>query len=148
MFDTCPNCKHRGLDDGSREPISFREKLKDKEGAEGADSRHALEQVVKSSSAPSQVEALLALSIEASNRTTRAIRALGIFLFSFLAYIIVGTLALYQNISTMDISACIQYGEGCGGNGLLRSLTFTCFVGGPILSLVHAWREFMKSDFY
>ena len=147
MFDTCPNCKHGKPDDEPREPLSFRENKKDKKELEAADSKNVIEKVDKSLGVPSQVESLLAQSIEASNRTTRAIRALGIFLFSFLTYIIIGTLALYQNLSTTDISACIQYGEGCGGNWFLRSVTITCFVGGPILSLMHAWREFVKSEF-
>jgi hypothetical protein len=147
MFDTCPNCKHGKPDDEPREPLRFRENEKGKKEFEGADSINVKEKVDKSLGVPSKVESLLAQSIEASNRTTRAIRALGIFLFSFLTYIIIGTLALYQNLSTTDISACIQYGEGCGGNWFLRSVTVTCFVAGPILSLMHAWREFVKSEF-
>jgi len=87
---------------------------------------------------------LLEKNIEASNRTTHAVRALVRFLFIQLAFL-TAALVLWQiGLAFPDEDNCSIL--GCEPNGFVLALVVLLVITGVILSSIAGWEELSKSD--
>jgi hypothetical protein len=89
---------------------------------------------------------LMELSIQAQNRTTRAVRAFVRFLFIQLS---ATTLAIILwNLAQLSVneSRCFSSGENCSGNPFLILLAVIVYIAGVAYSSQQGWEELKASD--
>ncbi len=89
---------------------------------------------------------LLQKNVEASNRTTSAVRAFVVFLFVQLSFITValGLSALADQ--SVDMARCIADGDHCQPNGFLETASGFVWVAGVIVSSFMGWSELQASE--
>jgi hypothetical protein len=87
---------------------------------------------------------LLQKNIEASNRTTHAVRALVRFLFIQLSFLTAAAVLWQVGLAFPDESNCSIL--GCEPNGLITALAVLLVITGVILSSIAGWDELGKSD--
>jgi hypothetical protein len=87
---------------------------------------------------------LLQKNIEASNRTTHAVRALVRFLFIQLSFLTAAAVLWQLGLAFPDPSNCTIL--GCEPNGIIAALVVLLVITGVILSSIAGWDELGKSD--
>ena len=85
-------------------------------------------------------------SIQASDRTTHAVRAFVRFLFLQLSATTLAFIVWNLSQSGIDPYECARYGEKCSGNSFFEFVAFGIFVVGVIYSSREGWRELDASE--
>ena len=94
----------------------------------------------------SQIYKLLEKNIEATNRTTHAIRAFVRFLFLQLSFTTVAIFLYNWATSSVNPLECVQSGDSCEPNAELILLAVVTWIIGVGLSSRIGWEELVKSD--
>lgn len=89
---------------------------------------------------------LLQKNIEASNRTTHAIRALVRFLFIQLAFLTAAYVIWQIGLQFPDEENCAFEGFGCQPNGFVIFLVSALIIAGVIFSSRAGWHELSLSE--
>lgn len=90
---------------------------------------------------------LLAAQIRATNRATRAIRALVRFLLVQLLFITgAAFLVFFGELAVGDSVECTLYGDDCGARPVFQILAGLTFLAGVVVSSRIAWAELALSD--
>jgi hypothetical protein len=90
---------------------------------------------------------LMAEQIRATNRATRAIRALVRFLLVQLLFITGAALLIFfGELAVGDSVECTLYGDECGARPVFQILAGLTFLVGVVLSSRIAWAELALSD--
>jgi hypothetical protein len=87
---------------------------------------------------------LLEKNIEASNRTTHAVRALVRFLFIQLAFLTAAFVLWQIGLGFPDENNCTAF--GCEPNGFVSFLVLALIIAGVVLSSKAGWDELELSD--
>jgi hypothetical protein len=89
---------------------------------------------------------LLEKNIEASNRTTHAVRALVRFLFIQLAFLTAAFVLWQIGLAFPDENNCTAF--GCEPNGFVSFLVLALIIAGVVLSSKAGWDELELSDVF
>jgi hypothetical protein len=92
------------------------------------------------------ISELLRQSIAASDRTTRAVRALVRFIFIQLSTTTLGAAFVYFGMASVDPTRCYAIGDNCEPNYFLLFLGVVVWLGGIVASSNAGWSELSKSD--
>lgn len=85
-------------------------------------------------------------NIEASNRTTHAVRAFVRFLFIQLTSLTLAAGIFLFGQLVGDPASCLVYGTGCGAIVFFNGLAIVVWIGGVIWSSARGWEELGKSE--
>ena len=87
---------------------------------------------------------LLEKNIEASNRTTHAVRALVLFLFIQLSFLTAAAVLWQLGLAFPDENNCSIL--GCEPNGVVTFLVVALVIAGVVISSMAGWEEIRKSN--
>ena len=87
---------------------------------------------------------LLEKNIEASNRTTHAVRAFVRFLFIQLSFLTAAAVIWQLGLAFPDESNCTAF--GCAPNGFVSAFVVLLVVSGVIISSIAGWSELELSN--